>query len=85
MRRLRASHPRSVTREGHVVIASSRYCDQSRNVADCLGKLHAVLAAVDPPKPRRPTRPTRTSAEELLHDKRERAEKKRMRENVNPD
>ncbi|MCY4382596.1 MAG: alternative ribosome rescue aminoacyl-tRNA hydrolase ArfB, partial [Nitrospinae bacterium] len=50
--RLRALHPRRVTREGHVVIASSRFRDQGRNVADCLEKLRAALAAAaDPPRP----------------------------------
>ena len=75
--RLRARHPRRVTREGHVVITSSRFRDQGRNVADCLEKLRAALAEVStPPKPRRPhaphpligrktlTRQTRTRREE---------------------
>ena len=76
--RLRARHPRRVTREGDVVITSSRFRDQGRNVADCLEKLRAALAEVSTPaKPRRPTRPTRSSAEKRLRDKRERAEKKR--------
>ena len=81
--RLRTLHPRRVTREGEVVIASSRFRDQGRNVADCLEKLRAALAAAaDPPKPRRPTRPTRASAEKRLKDKRQRAEKKRLRGKV---
>ena len=81
--RLRARHPRRVTREGEVVIASSRFRDQGRNVADCLEKLRAALAAAaDPPKPRRPTRATRASKEKRLKDKRERSEKKRMRGKV---
>ena len=65
--RLRARHPRRVTREGEVVITSSRFRDQGRNVADCLEKLRAALAEVStPPKPRRPTRPTRASREKRL-------------------
>jgi len=84
--RLRALHPRRVTREGHVVIASSRFRDQGRNVADCLEKLRAALAAAaDPPRPRRPTRPTRGSQEKRLHDKRARSDKKKTRGKVNPD
>ena len=79
--RLRALHPRRVTREGHVVIASSRFRDQGRNVADCLEKLRAALAA-DPPRPRRPTRPTRGSQEKRLQDKRQRADKKKLRGKV---
>ena len=81
--RLSALHPRRVTREGHVVISSSRFRDQGRNVADCLEKLRAALAAAsDPPKPRRPPRPTRASKEKRLQDKRARGEKKRLRGKV---
>ena len=81
--RLRTLHSRRVTREGEVVIASSRFRDQGRNVADCLEKLRAALAAAaDPPKPRRPTRPTRLSKEKRLKDKRQRAEKKKLRGKV---
>ena len=84
--RLRARHPRRVTREGEVVITSSRFRDQGRNVADCLEKLRAALAEVStPPKPRRPTRPTRSSAEKRLQEKRERADKKKLRGKVEGD
>ncbi len=69
-----------------MVIASSRFRDQGRNVADCLEKLRAALAAAaDPPRPRRPTRPTRGSQEKRLHDKRARSDKKKTRGKVNPD
>ncbi len=81
--RLRARHPRRMTLEGEVVIASSRFRDQGRNVADCLEKLRSALAeASSPPKLRRPTRPTRASIEKRLQDKRARSEKKRMRGKV---
>ncbi len=81
--RLRARHPRRVTADGCVVISSSRFRDQGRNVADCLEKLRAALAEASlPPKPRRPTRPTRASAEKRLQDKRERGEKKKLRGKV---
>ncbi len=57
-RRFCEKFPRRVSRE--VVIASSRFRDQGRNVADCLEKLRAALAeAANPPKPRRPASRTK--------------------------
>ncbi len=82
-RRFRRKFPRRVSREGEVIISSSRFRDQGRNVADCLEKLRAALAEVStPPKPRRPTRPTRAAREKRLRDKHERAEKKKQRKKV---
>ena len=78
--RLRARHPRRVTREGEVVITSSRFRDQGRNVADCLEKLRAALAEVStPPKPRRPTRPTRSSAKKNAYTTNANAPRRRGR------
>ena len=42
-----------ITGEGELVLASQRYRDRERNVADCVAKLQAMLAEVAaPPKPR---------------------------------
>jgi ribosome-associated protein len=69
-----------MTAEGELVLASDRYRDQARNVADCVEKLHAMLAAVErPPKPRRPTRPTRAAKERRLGAKKIHGRKKRER------
>ena len=69
-----------ITGEGELVLASQRYRDRERNVADCVAKLRAMLAEVAvPPKPRRPTRPTRGSRERRLEAKRARARKKSER------
>jgi ribosome-associated protein len=65
---------------GELVLASDRYRDQGRNVADCLRKLEEMLAAVArPPAERRPTRPSRRAVERRLEGKRARARTKRER------
>src|SRR4051812_49410188 len=47
-----------LTREGELLVSSQLTRDQSRNLADCLGKVRAlVLSALEPPKIRRPSRP----------------------------
>jgi ribosome-associated protein len=69
-----------ITTEGELVLASQRYRDRERNVADCVEKLRAMLAEVAaPPKPRRPTRPTRASRERRLAEKGARARRKAER------
>ena len=69
-----------ITGEGELVLASQRYRDRERNVADCVAKLRAMLAQVAvPPKPRKPTRPTRGSRERRLEAKRARARQKSER------
>jgi ribosome-associated protein len=69
-----------ITAGGDFVIASQRYRDQSRNVADCEEKLRALLAAaLVPPKPRKRTRPTKAAGRRRLAAKRRRAETKQLR------
>ena len=69
-----------LTSEGELLVTSQRYRDQPRNIADCLEKLRAMLAAVAvPPKPRRKTRPTKASGERRLKGKRATGEKKHSR------
>jgi ribosome-associated protein len=71
---------RRIAASGDLVLTSDRYRDQGRNVADCLEKLRAMLAAVAaPPKPRRATRPTRAARERRLEEKRARSATKRLR------
>jgi ribosome-associated protein len=75
--RFLARHAGKLTVEGELVIASQRYRDQARNVADCLEKLRSLLLAVAaPPKKRRKTQPTRASRERRLEEKRAVAKKK---------
>ncbi len=65
---------------GEIVLSGSRHRDQPRNIADCVERLHEMIAAVSsPPKPRHPTRPTRGSVERRLEAKRARAQTRRRR------
>ena len=71
---------RRITAGGELVLTSQRFRDQGRNVADCLEKLRAMLAAVAAaPRPRKRTRPTRASVERRLRAKRERTATKQRR------
>ncbi len=78
--RLLSKYRRRVTSEGDLLIASQRFRDAGRNVADCLEKLRTMLAeAAVPPKVRKPTRPTRASVRRRLDQKRRQSQKKRQR------
>jgi ribosome-associated protein len=78
--RFLARYARRISSEGELVLASQRFRDRGRNVADCLEKLRAMLAAVaEPPRPRHATRPTRGSRERRLEAKRHRARVKSAR------
>jgi len=69
-----------ITVDGELVLASQRYRDRERNVADCVEKLRAMLAEVAaPPKPRRPTRPGRGARERRLAAKKALGRKKAER------
>jgi ribosome-associated protein len=71
---------RRITGAGELVLSSQRHREQARNVDDCIGKLRAMLAAVElAPRRRTRTRPTRASIERRLTGKRERARRKRER------
>lgn len=69
-----------VTDDGLLVITSQRHRDQPRNVADCLEKLAAIVAAaLVVPKRRRPTRTPRSAVARRLDTKRRRSATKRLR------
>ncbi|MEE9274666.1 MAG: alternative ribosome rescue aminoacyl-tRNA hydrolase ArfB [bacterium] len=78
--RFLARNRRRITREGELVLASQRFRDQGRNVADCLEKLRGLIAAVAAaPAKRTPTKPGRAARERRLRDKRAQSEKKKRR------
>jgi len=78
--RIQDVYHRRINRNGELVLTSSRFRDQSRNVADCLEKLRALVEKVaNPPRPRRPTRPTRASIQRRRKKKQHRSEKKSRR------
>ena len=81
--RLLARFRRRITREGELLLSSQRFRDQSRNVADCLEKLRAMIGEVAaPPKKRKSTKPTKASQERRLKEKQGQTKKKRLREKV---
>ncbi len=70
-----------LTRDGELLIASTRTRDQGRNVDDCLEKLRElIVAALRPPKARRPTRPTLASKKRRVESKQRRSAAKRGRQ-----
>jgi ribosome-associated protein len=78
--RLLARYARRINDRGELVLASQRYRDQARNIADCLAKLRdMVSAAAVPPRRRKKTAPPRSSAEARLREKRAQSDKKRRR------
>ena len=69
-----------ITESGELLIASQRFREQLRNVADCIGKLQAMLEkAAQLPRTRRPTRPTRGSVARRRVAKERRSETKKLR------
>jgi ribosome-associated protein len=75
-----------LTRDGELLISSQRTRDQSRNLADCLGKVRALVeAAVQPPRVRRASRPTHASTLRRVETKVRRSATKRLRRAPEPD
>ena len=75
--RIRTVYHRRVNKQGELVLTSSRFRDQSRNVNDCLEKLRALVREVArPPRPRRSTRPTRASTRRRRKDKQHQSQTK---------
>jgi ribosome-associated protein len=78
--RFMAKYGKRLTGTGELILTSQRFRDQPRNRADCLEKLHDMLASVAvAPKKRRRTRPTLASKERRLDDKRRQSQHKQRR------
>ena len=78
--RLLAAVGSRLTKEGELLLVSSRTRDQGKNLEDCREKLRLlILAAVKPPKVRRPTKPTHGSQLRRLESKGKRSEAKKDR------
>jgi ribosome-associated protein len=78
--RLRALHANRITRNDDLVLQSQRFRDRSRNVADCLEKLRALVAdAADIPARRKPTRVSRSKVEQRLRTKHHQGRRKSER------
>jgi ribosome-associated protein len=79
-RRLRFVAAARINKDGELVISSSRFRSQARNLDDCFRKLRSELEeAGRVPKRRLPTRPGKASRRKRLEGKRRRGERKRER------
>jgi ribosome-associated protein len=84
--RLVAREASRITRDGELVITSSRFRSRERNLEDALEKLEETLSrASTRPKRRKPTRPTAGSRARRSAAKRMRSERKRQRSGRNWD
>ncbi len=78
--RFLSAHRSRINHQGEVFLSSSRFRDQGRNVADCLEKLRAMVAAVAVARPpRKKTKPSAGAKHRRLEDKRRQGDRKRMR------
>ena len=69
-----------ILENGTVVISSDRFRSQTRNIADCVEKLMAMIEKVKtPPKKRKATKPTKASIEKRLRLKKNRSKVKKLR------
>jgi len=77
---------RRINDRGELILASQRYRDQAKNVADCLAKLRElVLGAAAVPRRRKKTRVPKAAREARLREKRSTAEKKQRRSRPSAD
>jgi len=84
--RLVAREASRITRDGELLMTSSRFRTRERNLEDVLEKLEEALTrAATRPKRRRPTRPTAGSRARKAAAKRMRSERKRERSGRNWD
>ncbi len=85
-KRLAGLYPRRLNRDGELIVVSSRYRSQGRNLEDCIEKLEAFIErAGKPPKRRVPTRKTRASNERRIEKKKRRGQVKSRRRRLPED
>ena len=79
--RLAAGLASRLTREGVLIVRSSRFRTQNRNREDCLEKFAALLThhLRPPPPKRRPRRPSRAAAARRMDRKKRQSQKKNLR------
>ena len=79
-RRFAGNYHRRINSDGVLVLYSQRFRSQSRNVADCLEKLQALLMSVaQRPRPRKPTKPSAGSVRRRIEGKKRQSAKKQRR------
>ena len=84
--RLATLHPGRLNREGELIVVSSRFRSQGRNIEDCIEKLGELLEkAAKRPQRRVPTRKTKASNERRLKHKKRRSDIKSRRRSLPED
>ena len=80
-RRLSESLTSRLTASGYLIIRSSRFRSQGRNIQDCIEKFSALLSKGlrPPPAPRRQTKPSRGSIARRMESKRLKSRQKTLR------
>lgn len=75
-----------ITKQGDLLIKSSRFRTQERNKQDSLNRLcHLIASVATPPKKRIKTKPTLASRQKRLDTKKRQSKKKSLRTSHNPD
>jgi ribosome-associated protein len=79
--RLEQKYAKHINKKHELIIASSRFRDRARNIADAINKLEKIIAAISvKPKIRKPTRAPKRAAEQRLLTKKKRGRKKADRQ-----
>ncbi|MBY0358770.1 MAG: aminoacyl-tRNA hydrolase [Candidatus Obscuribacterales bacterium] len=69
-----------ITLDGELILSSQKYRDQSRNIDDCLEKLHEMLMSIiSPPPVRRAVKISKAVKARRSEAKRENSQKKQQR------
>lgn len=81
--RFRKSFARYIVQEHIVKITSQKHRTQTRNIDDCIEKLHSLLTQVQKPPTRRiKTKPTRSSVKKRITTKKNKSQIKTNRKKV---
>ena len=73
-------HKRRITKQGLIIVTSTRFRDQGRNVGDALHKLREMISSVAAePKPRKKKKRSASANRKRLETKRKLAQKKQSR------
>ncbi|MCP4079735.1 MAG: aminoacyl-tRNA hydrolase [Planctomycetaceae bacterium] len=76
-------YQRRITGQGEIILASQRFRDQGRNVADALNKLREmILSIATPPKIRKTVKVSRRAKQRRLNNKKKHSEKKQQRRRI---
>lgn len=86
LERIRNKYKRRITKNGEMIVTSTRFRDQGRNVADALNKLRElILAVAEEPRPRKKKKRSRAANQKRLDNKRRLSDKKKSRKSPRAD